>query len=108
MKKFLILFVLLLTSVFASIISINSTAFGICPINSENSVCSLPEPKTNTPIFQNLNSERNMNNVPNILQPKQREDIINNINPSDNTMNYNSSCQFGSCLQDLNARPAKQ
>ena len=92
MKKFYIILLLFL------ILPINA----MCPIDDGETVCSISDVNTSLPAFQNTNTSSNINNTQKPLQPFKTEDSINTINKPDmNNMNYNTGCQFGSCVQDL-------
>ena len=92
MKKFLIIFGISL------VLPVNA----LCPIDGGETVCSISDMNTSLPAFQNTNSSSNINNTQKTLQPFKTESSINTINKPDmNNMNYNTGCQFGSCVQDL-------
>ena len=92
MKKFLIFFALFL------ILPVNA----LCLIDGGEAVCSISDVNTSLPTFQNPNSSSNINNSQKPLQPFKTEGSINSINQPDmNNMNYNTGCQFGTCVQDL-------
>ena len=96
MKKFL-LFYLMLSSL---------SAYATCPIDvSGESVCSISNFNSNTlPIFQSPNSGKNLNNSSIGIQQQMPQNTLNKnlYNQSDSIMQYNSGCQFGICVQDLN------
>jgi hypothetical protein len=77
--------------------------YALCPIDSGESVCSLPDFKQNsTQIFQDINSEKNLNDNQTQLQPLQKDDLFNKMRaPNYELMKYDSGCQFGTCVQDL-------
>ena len=88
MKKYLLLSALL----------ISLPSFSACSIESGEKVCTLPDFREQVqPIFNN-NTKIGAPNVN--LQPLSREDPINQMRGPNNTLNYNSGCQFGVCLQD--------
>ena len=92
MKKFLIFLIL------CFVLPVNA----LCPIEGGETVCSISDINTSLPAFQNTNSSSNINNTQKPLQPFKTEGSINTINKPDmNNMNYNTGCQFGSCVQDL-------
>ena len=92
MKKFLIILIM------CFILPVNA----LCPIDGGEAVCSISDVNTSLPAFQNPNSSSNINNLQKQLQPLKTEGSINNINQQDmNNMNYNTGCQFGTCVQDL-------
>ena len=92
MKKFLLFFAL------CFVLPVNA----LCPIEAGENVCSISDVNTSLPAFQNPNSSSNINNTQKQLQPFKTEGSINGINQPDmNNMNYNTGCQFGSCVQDL-------
>ena len=98
MKKFLLIFM------FMFFVSIQS--YALCPIDADGeSVCSLSDFSNNQkPIFQTQNSGIDINNTHGSIKPIQSENGLNNKLPSssDSIMKYNSGCQFGICVQDLN------
>lgn len=81
-------------------------SFALCSIESTESICTLPKFNTNnsSSVFKNTNAEANLNNTNQpMLQPLQRDDLFEKIKtPNNELMKYDSGCQFGSCLQDLN------
>ena len=94
MKK---IFIVLATTIFLP-------AFGMCSIDTgSESVCSLPNVLDKTPlIFQHKNSEANLN--PRIqLQPRTTKNPFEQMrNPNNEGLKYNSGCQFGICVNDVN------
>ena len=88
MKKLLIIYILLL-----------SPAYALCSIEEGASVCSLsnvreefqPTYSGNYPIGVQPSTE---------LQPIKRKDPIEDMRTPNNRLNYNSSCQFGVCVQE--------
>ena len=95
MKKFLIIL-----SFFLSLPS-----HALCPVETNGeSVCSITNFDNKSPIFQMPNSENNMNSSQGVVQPMRQENALNNqiYEQSDSIMKYNSGCQFGICVQDLN------
>ena len=93
MKKFLIIFLFF----------ISLPSYALCPIDGE-SVCSITNFNNKAPIFQVPNSENNLSNPQGVVQPMRQENTLNNqiYEQSDSIMKYNSGCQFGMCVQDLN------
>lgn len=88
-----------------SILLMPVSAFGVCSIDSIDSgesVCSLPNFREQVrPVYDSSNGgNTNINNPK--LQPLKREDPINQMRGPNNSLNYNSGCQFGTCLQDPN------
>lgn len=80
-------------------------SLGMCSIDSNNTVCSLPNLREQTePIYNPGYGISEFSNSPEArLQPLDRKDIIqpsNDKSPSGSNFNYNSSCQFGVCLQN--------
>lgn len=76
-----------------------SPAFALCPVNSGESVCNLPNYGSNQlPIFQDENSEANMNKTQPQLQPFHDNNNMNQINDN-NIFNNQTGCQFGICNQ---------
>ncbi len=94
MKKLLIIFLLVFVL----------PSYATCPINNGESVCSLPDFGSNSkPIFQNTTTEANVNNTQTTLQPLYKDDLFEKIRtPNNKLMQYDSGCQFGVCVQDLN------
>lgn len=95
MKKFLLICILL----------VSSPVFSLCSIDSSSdSICSISGMGSNSPIFQTPNSGLEMNNSQEVMKPLQQENSLNKALPasSDSIMKYNSGCQFGICVQDLN------
>jgi len=78
--------------------------YALCPVDAGESVCTLPNFKTNNiQSFQNKKTENILNNSPSQLQPLQRDDLFEKMRtPNNELMKYDSGCQFGSCVQDLN------
>ena len=87
--------------VYAFIITMPS--YALCSIDAENSLCSLPDMGTrNMPIFKNINTEANLNKKPLQLQPFQNQESLDQMKlPNNELMKYDSGCQFGVCIQDL-------
>lgn len=94
MKKYLILFAMFLVM----------PAYAMCPVEDGAAVCSLPgfreqvspiyNPKTNINEFSGTPEAR--------LRPIDRSDIgqqIREFAPAESDYSYNSSCQFGVCMQ---------
>ena len=91
MKKFLLIISL----------TILSPTYASCLIDSIDSVCSLPEfRQEHTPIFKENNI--NTSNPSIQLQPLGRTDPMDKMRESNNSLNYNSGCQFGICVQNPN------
>lgn len=81
-------------------------SFALCPIDSGESVCSIADFKTNsTSVLQNTKLESNLNDNYIPLQPLQKENLFNKIRtPNNELMQYDSGCQFGTCVQNLNEK----
>ncbi len=78
-------------------------SFAACPIESGETVCSLPSFREQIKPTYQSNSPSNANSEPNSpLQPLSRQDPINQMRSPNNNLNYNSGCQFGVCLQNPN------
>ena len=74
----------------------------LCPIDSGEDVCTLPNSNSTSPLFQNPNASTNINRTGTPLQTRQ-EDKFDRVDfPEKSNMNYNTGCQFGNCLYDLN------
>ena len=77
-------------------------SFAVCSINPDESICTLPDFKTNIkPMFQNTNAEANINGIQTPLQPFKEETVDKKRIPNNELMKYDSGCQFGVCVQDL-------
>lgn len=77
-------------------------SYGMCTIGAEESICTLPDFKSNnTPMFQNTNAEANINGIQTPLQPFKEETFDKSRVPNNELMKYDSGCQFGICVQDL-------
>lgn len=95
MKKFLIL----------SFFLISTPVFALCSIDAGESICSLSNPNNSNslPIFQSPNAASNINNSQKQLQPIQQNNLNSPLKQQNNSiMKYNSGCQFGTCVQDVN------
>ena len=87
------------------IVSALSPVFAMCSIDESTTVCSVPGFREKVSPIYNPNSQiKEFSGSPEArLTPLNRSDIRNEANsfaPSENTFNYNSSCQFGVCLQN--------
>ena len=87
------------------IVSALSPVFAMCSIDESATVCSVPGFREKVSPIYNPNSQINeFSGSPEArLTPLNRSDIRNEANsfaPSENNFNYNSSCQFGVCLQN--------
>ena len=89
MKKLTLLFTLLIVS----------PAFALCSIDFNESVCSLPDGKNNIlPIFQNENTETNLQKTQPQLKPFQETGNYTSMDDN-NIFNNQTGCQFGVCNQ---------
>lgn len=100
MKKILILSTILIVSMFLP-------CFATCPIDEGATVCSVPGFREKVSPIYNPNSYiKEFSGSPEArLTPLNRSDIrteADSFAPSENNFNYNSSCQFGVCLQNRN------
>ena len=98
MKKIFILSSILIVSVFLP-------SFAMCPVDEGTTVCSVPGFREKvSPIYNPSSHIKEFSGSPEArLNPLDRSDIRNEANsfaPSENNFNYNSSCQFGVCLQN--------
>ena len=98
MKKIFILSSILIVSVFLP-------SFALCPVHEGATACSVPAVREKVSPIYNPNSQiKEFSGSPEArLTPLNRSDIRNEANsfaPSENNFNYNSSCQFGVCLQN--------
>ncbi len=102
MKKFLILSIFVIPLVYPVIIP----ARAACPIEGGETVCSLPGFRERvTPVYNPTGSNINeFSDSPEArLNPIDRSDIreqAESFAPTEKSFNYNSSCQFGVCLQN--------
>ena len=78
-------------------------AYALCPLDSGDSVCSSdlgnpaqPDILKNENMF-NFNSEQPPVNRSEVLSPSNQD-----INIKKQQLQYDSACQFGVCIQDLN------
>ena len=100
MKKILILSTILIVSMFLP-------CFATCPIDEGATVCSVPSFREKVSPIYNPNSHiKEFSGSPEArLTPLNRSDIrkeADSFAPSESNFNYNSSCQFGVCLQNRN------
>ena len=87
------------------IVSALSPVFAMCSIDESATVCSVPGFREKvSPIYTPNSQIKEFSGSPEArLTPLNRSDIRNEANsfaPSENNFNYNSSCQFGVCLQN--------
>ena len=87
------------------IVSALSPVFAMCSIDESTTACSVPGFREKVSPIYNPNSQiKEFSGSPEArLTPLNRSDIRNEANsfaPSENNFNYNSSCQFGVCLQN--------
>ena len=83
--------------------------YALCPIEGGETVCSLPDYGEQTvPLFQQTNAGINTNNPNTKLQPMSKTNPIEQMSGPNNSLNYNSGCQFGMCLQNPNNIMRKQ
>ena len=90
MKNFLILIAILITA----------PTYAICLIDSGEAVCAVPKTKQS---FNSMFMDRSNTTQPNnssTLQPKNKENPMNNMRGQNNTLNNNSNCAFGNCLNN--------
>ena len=110
MKKFLIFLSLLVIPLIFPFIS---PARAACPIEGGETVCSLPGFRERvTPVYNPTGANiSEFGESPEArLNPVDRSDIreqAQSFVPTENDYNYNSSCQFGVCLQNR-AKPLFQ
>ena len=102
MKKFLIFSILVIPLIFPFI----SPARAACPIEGGETVCSLPGFRERvTPVYNpsGENLSEFADSPEGRLKPLDRSDIreqAESFAPTESDYNYNSSCQFGVCLQN--------
>ena len=104
MKKFLLIITLLF---------ISPMVFATCPIDMQNTVCTVPDFRENlSPIYNPKANINEFSNTPEArLNPANRDDIQRSYRefaPIKNELNYNTDCQFGVCLQDKSLPIFKQ
>ena len=95
MKKFLILSALLFAI----------PTFAACPIDGSETVCQLPGFREQVePIYNHKSNISEFSGTPaGRLNPVDRSDIgqqIRQFSPAESDYSYNSSCQFGVCMQN--------
>lgn len=98
MKKIFILSSILIVSAFLP-------SFAMCSVDEGTTVCSVPGFREKVSPIYNPNSQiKEFSGSPEArLTPLNRSEIrkeANSFAPSENNFNYNSSCQFGVCLQN--------
>lgn len=87
------------------IVSLCLPSFATCPIEEGATVCSVPGFREKVPPIYNPSSHiKEFSGSPEArLTPLDRSDIrkeADSFAPSESNFNYNSSCQFGVCLQN--------
>ena len=87
------------------IVSMLLPSFATCPIEEGATVCSVPGFREKVSPIYNPNSHiKEFSGSPEArLNPLDRSDIrkeADSFAPTENNFNYNSSCQFGVCLQN--------
>ena len=97
MKKFLLILSLLIVL----------PSFAACSIDIGESVCSLPNVREPfSPIFSSNENISDFSDSPVIrLNPIKHGEIeseFRNFSPNESNYNYNSSCQFGVCMENRN------
>ena len=95
MKKFLILSALLFAL----------PSYSMCAVDGGDTVCSLPNFREQvSPIYKPQSGISEFSGTPEArLRPLDRKDIMQEVkgnSPAGSDLNYNSSCQFGVCLQN--------
>ena len=92
MKKLLTILCLILFSL---------PSMALCSIESGESLCSLPDFRGQvSPSLKENNIGTQNPNI--ILQPLNRQDPIDQMRGPNNSLKYNSSCQFGICMDKPN------
>ncbi len=85
---------------------ISVPAFALCSIESGESICSISNPNNSNsmPIFKSPNAASNINNSASNFNSYRQNTKLNNQLREQNSsiMKYNSGCQFGTCVQDVN------
>lgn len=86
-------------------ILVSIPAYAVCSIDtlSNSNVCSLPNVLDKTPsIFQHKDSEANLKPAEQ-LQPGKTQNTFEQFRqPNNEGLKYNSGCQFGNCVNDVN------
>lgn len=87
------------------IVSLCLPSFATCSIEENETVCSLPDFREKvSPIYNPNSNITEFSGSPEArLAPLDRSDIRNesgSFAPTESNFNYNSSCQFGVCLQN--------
>ena len=87
------------------IVSLCLPSFATCSIEENETVCSLPDFREKvSPIYNPNSNIKEFSGSPEArLAPLDRSDIRNesgSFAPTEGNFNYNSSCQFGVCLQN--------
>ena len=98
MKKIIILSSILIVSALLP-------SFATCPIDESATVCQVPGFREKvSPIYNPSGNIKEFSGSPEArLNPIDRSDTrreANSFAPQENNFNYNSSCQFGVCLQN--------
>ena len=85
-------------------------AFAMCPIDDNEAVCSSSVPGMRaqfTPTYNPQSAISEFSDTPEArLNPIKRDNIeyqMRQFAPTENNFNYNSSCQFGVCLENRNS-----
>ena len=95
MKKLFLLLILYIVSM--------PISYSLCPVEEGESVCTLPMDTTQVvPLFTNPNAGTAMTNTQLNLQPFSQENPEAMMRGQNSELNYNSGCQFGTCLQNPN------
>lgn len=87
-------------------------AYAACPVNNETTVCTLPGFREQlSPTYSQKTNINEFADSPEVrLRPIQRDDIqqqTREFAPAESNYSYNSSCQFGVCMQNR-AKPLFQ
>lgn len=95
MKKYLIIMTLFLMG----------SAYAMCPVENGETVCSLPGFREQvSPIYNPKSNISEFSSTPEArLTPVDRSDIgqqVRQFAPAESDYSYNSSCQFGVCMQN--------
>ena len=100
MKKFIPIIFLIMTI----------PAIASCPIDGNETMCSLPEMREQfSPIFEGNNNVIDYSNPGLKLQPIEKEEKqIDQMRGPNNSLNYDSSCQFGLCLPGVDESLKRQ
>ena len=80
-----------------------SVSYALCTVEEGETVCTVPLDTVQVvPLFSNPNAGTAMTNQQSTLQPFNKENPEAMMRGHNSELNYNSGCQFGTCLQNPN------